>query len=245
MIHTEHYKIKWHDTDANRQLTPTQLLMYMQETANWHILSTGMGLDELRDRHGLAFLLSRIAIRIYRQLHAYEEIDVQTWVCESRGLSFHRCFRVLRQGEVVAEAFSIWALMDLKEKKLLPSTAFPYNIEPEEPLGKEVSARVRYPMLSAMEPAGERRIVYSDLDYNGHMNNTHYPNMLCDFTPGIERKSVTGMNLSFLHEAAYGHTLKIYRTEQENQCFFRTVDKDGTVCLEACLMTEPFSDMSK
>lgn len=242
MKYTEHYKIKWHDTDANRCVSPSGVLAYMQETANLHLVASGLSLDALRDAKGLAFLLSRITIRTYAPLYAYDEIDVETWVCESRGLSFHRCFRILRGTEVVAEAFSVWALMDLDSKKLLPSTAFPYDIEPEPPLTGDVAARVRIPVQSAMSLVGERKIVYSDIDYNLHMNNTHYPNMLCDFTPNIQRKRVLGITLSFLHEAAFDHTLKIYRMEQADGCAFRTVNEEGKTCLEAILFTEELSD---
>lgn len=239
MIYTKHYTVRWHDTDSNRNLTPTHLLMYMEETSDYHLRDAGMTLDELRDTRGLAFLLSRIAVRVYEQLHVGEEIDVQTWVCESRGLSFVRCYRVLRDGKTVAEAYSIWALLDLNAQKLLPTASFPYDIEPEQPLGSEVSARVRFPAQAGMEYIGERKIVYSDIDYNGHMNNTHYPNMLCDFTPDILAKNVTGFTLSFLHEAAYGHTLKVFRCEREDGgYFFRTLDEAGNTCLEAMLLTE-------
>ena len=242
MKYTRHYTVKWHDTDANRTLTPSHLLMYMEETSNGHLIDAGMSLDELRDRRGLAFLLSRIAIRVYQRLYAGDRIEVETWVCESRGLSFVRCFRVLRGGEVAAEAYSVWALMDLKAKKLLPSTSFPYQIEPELPI-TALSARVRFPALSAMERVGERRIVYSDIDYNGHMNNTKYPNMLCDFTPDIRGKQVVGITLSFLHEAAFDHTLGVYRCETDGGYCFRTLDEDGTVCLEGMLLTEPLQDV--
>ena len=94
------------------------------------------------------------------------------------------------------------------------------------------------PAINAMEQAGAREIVYSDIDYNGHMNNTHYPNMLCDFTPGICQKRVKGMSLSFLHEAAFGHTLQVFRAEREDGYAFRTVDEEGKTCLEAVLLTE-------
>lgn len=239
MKFTARYTIKWHDTDANRRLTPSRLLMYMEETSNEHLVAAGMSLDELRDGRGLAFLVSRISVRIYAPLYADDEIDVQTWVCESRGLSFVRCYRVLCREKTVAEAYSVWALMDLREGRLLPATAFPYNIEPEEPLGKELSARLRMPSIDRMELAGERRIVYSDIDYNRHMNNTHYPNMLCDFTPEIENRGVVGYTLSFVHEAAYGRTLKMYRMSGEDGAyFFRAIGEDGQTCLEAALLTE-------
>ena len=240
MKFTYHYQTKWHDTDANREVRPSQILAYMQETSNYHLCSAGMSLDELRDRHGLAFLLSRVAMKIYTPLHTNEEIDVQTWVCESRGLSFHRCFRVLRGSEVIAEAFTVWALMDLGGRKLLPVTAFPYNIEPDLPLGQELSSRVRLPSIDLMQKVGERKIVYSDIDYNGHMNNTRYPDMLCDFAPDIRSRRAVGVTLSFLNEAAYGEVMSVYRMERATgEYCFRTVNEEGKTCLEAYLQVEP------
>ena len=239
MKFTEHYRVKWHDTDLNRTATPSHVLAYMQETANHHLLAYGESLDELRDNKKLAFLLSRIYLRFYRPLFANDEIEVSTWVCESRGRSFLRCFSISRGGEMVAEASSIWALIDLESKRLLPATAFPYDIEPDPALAGEFAARVRFPALSLMEKVGERAIVYSDIDYNGHMNNTHYPNMLCDFTPEICERRVSGMALSFVREAALGQTLGVYRCAREGGGYsFRTLDGDGNTCLEASLWFE-------
>ena len=231
----QRYTVKWHDTDANREVCPSQILAYMQETSHHHLMEAGMSLDALRDERGLAFILSRISTCFYAPLYAHDEIDVQTWVLESRGLSFLRCFRILRGNEVIADAHSVWALLDIHQKQLLPISAFPYTIEPDEPLDAKLSARLRVPPLATMEEVGSRRIVYSDIDYNGHMNNTHYPNMLCDFTPDIFQKQITAMTLSFLHEATFNHTLKVYRAEQPTGYVFRTLDENGTVCLEASM----------
>ncbi len=238
MKFTAHYKINWHDTDANRRLRPSRLIVYMQETADAHLRAFGPSLDEMRDRQGLAFLLSRITVQIYAQLHSGDEIDVTTWVGEGHGLTFDRSFTVTRGGELVCEAYSIWGLMNLNEKKLLKANEFSYPFSPDLPLEKGLMARVRYPQLNTMEYVGDRKIVYSDIDYNGHMNNTHYPDMLCDFTPDILSKTVVGFALSFLHEAPFGETLKIYRSNAENGFFFRTVDHTSTPCLEAVLLIE-------
>ncbi|MBQ7336502.1 MAG: hypothetical protein IJW92_08535 [Clostridia bacterium] len=246
MKFTQHYTVKWHDTDVNRRVRPAQLLMYMQETAGAHFSHEAMSLDEMRDTKGLAFLLSSISICIYDALYAYDEIDVQTWVCEGRGLSYNRCFCILRNGQVVAEAASVWALLDLNTHRLLKAEEEPFHIEPENNLQLvTLPKRLRVPALEHMELAGERQIVYSDIDYNGHMNNTHYPDLFCDYTPDICGKSVTGMMFSFLHEASYGHVLKVYRMETEDGYLFRTVDENGTVCTDAFLRTEPFTGLEK
>lgn len=238
MKFTKHYTVRWHDTDSNRCVRPACLLMYMQETANLQLAAAGVSLDALRDEKGLAFLLSSISIRIYESLHTGDEIDVETWVCEGRGLRYSRCFRVLRGETVAVEGSSVWALMNLNEHRLMRADEAPYDIEPEPMLDLDLPKRLHLPRREEMENAGERRIVYSDIDYNGHMNNTHYPDLFCDFTPDIRARRVTGMMFSFLHEAAFGHTLKVLRSETENGFVFRTLDESGTVCTEALMQSE-------
>lgn len=243
MKFSERYTVKWHDTDANRRVRPTQILMYMQETANHHLRAYNCDLDRMRDERGLGFLLSRVSVRIYEQIYAYDEIEVQTWICDSRGLSFNRCFRILRGDRIVAEAFTVWALMDLRAQKLVPSNAFSYPFDGDDALTLDLPIRFRVPALAEMEQVGERRIVYSDIDYNGHMNNTRYPDMLCDFTPDITAREVIGFSLSYLQEAAFGKTLSVWRREAANGDFlFRTVDENGNTCLEARLLTAELTD---
>lgn len=238
MIYTQHYPIKWHDTDVNRTVRPSQILMYMQETANLQLKKYGCDVDRLRDERGLAFLLSRIAIQTYQPLYAHEEIDVQTWICDGQGLAFNRCFRIFRQGAVVAEAFSVWALMDLQTQKLVRNGAFVYPFSGEEPLTLELPVRFRVPPAAEMEVAGERKIGYADIDYNQHMNNTRYPDMLCDFIPDMLDRRVVGISLSYLHEAAFGKTLTVYRKDNGEEHLFRTADEQGNTCLEARVLTE-------
>ncbi len=243
LIFTQHYSVKWHDTDVNRRVRPSQVLMYMQETANVHLKAFHMDLDRLRDEKKLGFLLSRVSVCIYEQLYAHDEIDVQTWITDGRGLSFNRCFRILRGETVVAEAFTVWALMDLGGKKLVRCEQFDYPFAGEDPLEIRLPLRFRVPAVSEMDSVGTRRIVYSDLDYNGHMNNTHYPDMLCDFIPDMTSREIVGFSLSYLHEAAFGKTLAVYRSDLGDEFLFRTVDGDGTTCLEARVLTKRIEDL--
>jgi len=93
MIYTEPYHVRWHDTDFNLVATPSALLTFMQETANHHLNYLGAPLDEIRDTKGVGFILSKLAMQVYTPLHAYDKIDVETWVGDDRGFRFHRAFR--------------------------------------------------------------------------------------------------------------------------------------------------------
>ncbi|MBQ9783583.1 MAG: hypothetical protein IJW44_03590 [Clostridia bacterium] len=238
MIYSIPYQTRWHDTDANRQLRPSQLLVYMQETSNQHVAHVGMTLDELRDRKHLAFILSKIRLAFYRPLYAFEDIEVQTWTTPGRGYSSCRCFRILRGDEVIAEADSTWALINTETRQLCKPEETGYPFENEEALTLDVPNRIRFPSDCVPEEVAKRKIVYSDLDYNMHMNNTRYPDMLCDYLPLDTVGKIRGMTLSYLHEAAYGNTITVLRAQKDNVYYFRTLNEEGTVCLEAQIVTE-------
>jgi hypothetical protein len=71
------------------------------------------------------------------------------------------------------------------------------------------------------------------------MNNTHYPDMLCNFVPNICQNRVTGMLLSYRKEAAFDHTLRVFGKKTENGYLICTVDEEGSVCTEALLQLAP------
>lgn len=233
MKFVKEYTTRWHDTDATRIVRPTQLLVYMQETSNAHLDSTGHNLDRLRDEHSLAFLLSKTKIALYAPLYAHEDIRVETFTAESRAFGFNRYYRILRGDEVIAAADTIWALIDLNSRQLCKADAFDFGFEHEPSLDIGLPPRFRVPHTDELELLGERRIVYSDLDYNMHMNNTRYADMLCDFMPLEDIPKIKGMSLSYLHEAAFGDVIKIYAKRSDGRYSFRTVNQNGITCLEA------------
>ena len=233
MKYSINYQTRWHDTDAERLVRPSALLVYMQETSNRHVASTGISLDELRDSRNLAFILSRIRIAIHRRPRAFEDIKVETWTVEPRGYSSIRCFRILAGDEVLCESDSTWALVDTVEKKLHKFDETPYVFENEDPLVINAPSRTRAPSSLELIEVGKRDILYSDLDYNMHMNNTRYPDMLCDYLPIEDVSKISSITLSYLNEAAFGKTITVFCGKLDGAYYFKTVNDDGVVCLEA------------
>lgn len=238
MVFTQKYTTKWHDTDADRRVRITQMLVYMQETSNIHMESCGPSLDRLRDENKLAFLLSKIRMSIYKPLYAFEDIEVQTWTCDNHGFAIPRFYRIVRNGEVIADADTTWALMDLDGMRLVKGDILAdiYDFENEPADSIDVPQRFKLPAGAVLEDIGERRIVYSDLDYNMHMNNTKYTDMLCDLIPIEHVGRIKGVFLSYLNEAAFNDTLDIRHVFADGTHYFRTVGREGKTCLEAELI---------
>ena len=238
MLYTETFTVRWHDTDARREMCPTEVLAYMQETANHQFRTHAVSLDELRDTEGTGFVLSRIAIDFLHPVHAYEEIEVRTATCKGHGYTFPRRFEMLRGGEVVARAMSQWAMLRVADRAMLRTEDVSLSFGDEAEIETAMPLRARLPRDLSFEAVGERRVAYADLDYNMHMNNTKYPNMLCDFLPDPNAVRVVGMSLSYCREAAYGDVLCVERATDGNGTWYFRTKKGESVCLEAVLRTE-------
>ncbi|MBQ8551319.1 MAG: hypothetical protein IJ428_00740 [Clostridia bacterium] len=233
----ENFRVNSHDCDESGKMRPSLILRYMQETANLQLRALGPTAEQLvsEDR---AFILSRINMSIYGDLHAYEDISVSSWACDSRGVSFNRCYQIRRQDELIAEAASVWGLIGISDRKIYRVEDVTLGFETDEPLELDSPRRVHIPRELSLSLVGERTIVYSDIDANRHMNNTNYPDMLCCFIPHIAKKRVLSVGISFAAEAKQGETLKVYMSEVDGTYYFRTIRTDGSTNVEAMIMVE-------
>lgn len=228
------FTVDSHDIDFNGIARASSLIRYMQETAEAHLRACGTSTDALRSS-GRAFVLSRFSVSFYESASIYEDLNVQTWACESRGFSFERCYRILRGDSIIAEATSVWALIDIATHRPLRVNSFEVDLVPEDMLALDVPPRVICPAADKMHLRGEHTVSYRELDANVHMNNTYYPDMLCD-TLDMQGKRVYRMSINFLNEAKHRDSLNIYSTEVKGDIYFKTVRSDGKTNVEAQLM---------
>ena len=218
MKYVEKDVVRSHDTARDDTVRPSILWRYMQEAANHSMREERPSYAELLEK-GLAFLLSRMTMRSCFPLYPYQPITVETWACPSKGLSFDRCYRVLdAEGRVAAEGIGTWALLDKASGKLVRVGEVDLHYSTDEPIeALSQITRFRIPREIALETVGERTVYYSDVDVIGHMNNTNYPDMLCDFLPNPGEGRVSRVSISFQREAPLTSTIVIRRGEEKTE----------------------------
>lgn len=230
MKYTDTHRVISQYTDVDGVLKPAALLRYMQEGAANAMIADGPSYDELADR-GLVFVISKITMSIYTDIHANDEIVVETWATESTRASFNRAYRILRNGVVAAEAASVWALLDTNRRRLVRVGDIELGYREDEPLDLDIPSKLHLP--EDMKLVGERRVSYSDIDRNRHMNNTAYADMICDYVFRSEISRVSKMTISYVNEAPFGEELKVYLSSDDDVHYIRTVREDGKVNIEA------------
>lgn len=238
MIYTQEYRINSHECDFCGSVKPSAILRYMHETANLQMLEYGPSNDELR-ADNKAFILSKINLSFYCSLRAFDKIKVETWACESRGVSFYRCSRVFRNGELAAEMVAVFALVDIKEKRFfrVSDIEFGFDTEPNM-LELDLPARFKVPAGVDLGLIGEYSVNYSQTDVNMHMNNANYLDVFCDYLPNNKNDRVVTATINYQAEAPIGDTVKIYRGEDDGAYYFRTVRSDGSVNAESLIITD-------
>lgn len=239
MRHSVDYRVLSHDTGHNGEVHPSAVFRYFQETADSQMRAEGPTYRELYEQ-GLAFVLSRMHVRLHSTLRAYDNITVQTWAYDPpRGAAFERYYQMYRGDELVAEAGSVWALLNVKTGELCRVGSVDVHYGSDEPL--DIGTRFRLPSLE-WQTADTHTVRYADVDINNHMNNTRYLDMLCDRIPAIDALHITDMQIAYLAEAPLGETLAVNyaATEEDGRTvyWFETERADGKCNVRARIETE-------
>lgn len=158
---TEKYRLGAAETDINSIASPSAILRYMQDSSNSQMLALKPTYEELIEQ-GLSFVLSKITISMYGTLKAHDSFEGETWACPSKGVTFNRCYRLTKGGNIIAEASSVWALLNTKEKKLCRVTDVELNYGEDDPLELDAPTRFRIPGDAPLTLVGERQVEYAE-----------------------------------------------------------------------------------
>lgn len=217
-----------HDVDENGIVRASALMRYMQSAAQCQLTENDMSYDTLREKKR-AFLLSRIRIELDTPVRAYTPLTASTFPAESHGYSFLRFYRLTLSDREIGRAAAIWALIDTDTRALVAVNDFPLGLPCLAPLAITPD---RFRLPSDLIPVGTYAVRYADLDQNGHMNNTRYPDMYATFLP-MAGKRISSLSISYRTEAPKGDTLTVLRAGAGDHFFFRTLRGDGQVNSEA------------
>lgn len=235
---TDTFTVRYHDTDASGIVSPAMALRLMEEAGNSQIAAQHPNWDELAEKNQ-AFVINCLRIRFYHPIHAYDEIRVNTWACDSKGVFFNRCYQITRNDEPVAEVNTIWALVDMTDKRIYKVNDIELFYDKDQVLPLDKPTQTRIPAGISLEKIGEHTVRYSETDYIHHMNNTRYLDMLCDYIPNIADCFVTSIGIKFKTEAPLGAKLEVYCAKVGETYYFRTIREDGQVNVEAEIEVSP------
>jgi len=221
MVNTydETFCLRPRDCDLNEKWRPSAILETMQDAAGAHSKLLGCGRDELV-KQDIVWVLSRLELHMDRYPAVGEQITVHTFPTPTRICFFPRYYIFTdAHGEMIGKAGSLWLLLDVNTRRMLP----PGEVGKLIPDNKNLSVPMNLPAtvgsLQGEEFVSEYRPVYTDLDVNGHVNNTRYADWLCnslgiDLMKEYEPEHII---LNYNHEVLPGHVITLRRIMKDDE----------------------------
>ncbi|HSN15030.1 MAG TPA: acyl-ACP thioesterase domain-containing protein [Anaeromyxobacteraceae bacterium] len=179
----EAFSVRSFEVDAFNDLAVPALWGYLQEAAGLSADALGFGVKEVLGA-GFTWVLARQRLEISRAARFGETVEVETWPNGIERLAAHREFVVRERGQVIAQATSVWFLLDLKSRcPVDPGTALHAAFPRER--GPDVIALPGAKIPAPEQPELERpfTIRFADIDLNWHVNNVSYVQWLLEAVP--------------------------------------------------------------
>lgn len=213
MAKEKNIEICSYDVIYNKTHKVSSIYKYFQQIAGEDLDAVGLTRQALLDK-GIVFVLARMKSVFYRPIFSYEVLKLQSCHRRIKGASFIRDYVLSSNGEVVGEASSYWALIDVNTRRLCRPSVIESSLNGAlELCSFEIDERFLFPKDAEVE-SYPYTVVFSDIDENCHMNNTRYPDVCLDALAVLsENEYVSEVRIDYLAEAKQGESLIVEHTK--------------------------------
>lgn len=223
------------DCDASARWRLSSIFVQAQEIAEVHAATYNLSRKHLIS-NGVCWIIYRQRARMHRYPSYDEAIAFTTWPSATEGPIFPRHFLLTdAAGAPVGEITMAWVLMDIRTRRPMRPGALPGKV----PLFAAHEAPMPTPAMLRIvdaEPIGERVVRYSDVDVNGHMNNTRYIDWVCDTLDldTLRARGLADFQINYISEGRPGETLALaQRTEGDRVLVTGKHAEDGRAVFDA------------
>jgi acyl-ACP thioesterase len=223
-VFSEACSVRFGDIDRSDTLTIASAFDFFQEAAINHAEILGVGRDAMKTT-GQVWVLSRMSVFMERRPHFGENITVRSWPRGTHKLFAVRDYDIRgADGRPAVRGRSGWLILDVEKRRpLRPQPVvepLPLNeglnslpgtsADNEAPPG--LRPEFEAPSGSQNVSRSVRKACYSDIDYNGHMNNTRYIQWIQDqFSPEIlENARSLRLDINYLSEVKAGESIELF-----------------------------------
>ena len=229
MKYNYEYEIKYQEVDGEKKLRLFNLENYLLEVAGTVADALGFGIAALHPR-GLTWILTRLSVEMYELPTHCQKVRFETWIESNAHMLSTRNFRIYSGDKLIGQCKSVWAVLDLAKREIV-------NIFDDPMFANCVDGEVidmpRVRMTTIPEPTGivPHKVVYSDIDYNGHCNSCRYLQAMTDaYLPDYYGKKVR-LDINYQKESMLGEELQtLYLVTEEGVQYQQKNSHGETSC---------------
>lgn len=210
MAYEQAYRLRTQDFDCHDQMHPAAILDLFQDVAGWDVQAQGFGTRELLERHSLLWVVVRSKFEVVAAPAPHMLVTARTWTGAPTRLGFRRESQLLDEaGVLLVKGTADWIMMDAKTRSFASVLdVWPNGGDGDERRNFEGKLKKLRPFEAQGAP---HRVVaaYSDLDVNGHVNNTRYASWALDALDFACGERVKSMQIDYRQELRRGQAVDV------------------------------------
>jgi acyl-ACP thioesterase len=231
----KHIKVIEPECDLRQKMSISNIMRHAQQMGSDHLEQFGLDYNQMV-RDGMVFLVAKQLITIHRRPSFGERLLLTTIPRKPKGAQFIRdTLFETEEGERLVEVSIAWLLADPQTHKILRPAMFDiYGLEMFPNEGESITRyRIQKPESAAIGHL--RQVRFSDLDYNGHMNNAIYAEVVMDALPAeaAMKKEPASFGILFQKEAKFGQVINLEVCPREENGYYIGGQVAGERCFEA------------
>ncbi len=221
------YYLRAADFDWCSTLTPAAVLDLFQDVAGVHARRLGCG-TVINGEDELVWVLVKSKLQFLGEAKMYDKVRVRTWPLKPAAIRFQREYLISAEdGRPLVKGSSEWVLMHPVTRRVVPvKNAYPQGLEH----CADRSFEGRFSRVADFEAEGDGWAVQprlSDVDLNGHVNNTKYANFVLDALQLDRGEAVDTMQIDYHREVKRGAALTVYTRREGKGILAKGVGEDG------------------
>ena len=220
-IWQETFPVRFAAIDKSDRLKLDAVFQFFQEAAISHAENLRVGREEMAGT-GQVWILSRMSVHIDRRPEYRETITVRSWPRGGEKLFAIRDFDIRDKNDIpVVSARSCWIIVDMEKRRPLR----PQSVMDSLPQNDGINALTTTPAAlserGSLQKTGEKKALYTDVDFNGHVNNVRYIQWIEDALDPLllEKAAKVHLDINYMNEILSGEKIEIFTaplTEDEN-----------------------------
>ncbi len=226
MQYEKEYELRGADFDGFDRIHPASVLALFQDVAGIHANALGVGFDALMARQTI-WVLTKVRYRVVTAPKRYERVRVRTWPLPPGRVNFRREYVMeAMDGAPLIVGTSEWVVVHSEKRRVLPAG----EIYPGDDYCLDTYFEGRLAKVPNFVPADAGRAVcpgFTDLDINGHVNNTKYANYVLDAAPPRKGEAIREFAIDYHREVLQDMPLQICCARQGDSVLARGVSAEG------------------
>ncbi len=203
--------IKSSQCDHTGRLGLAQCFDVFMDLATRHADELGIGRRRL-NAEGLAWVVTKTIVKVSRMPEMSEIVTLSTWPAHPSKVHCERFYTITTGNELLACGKTEWINMDLSTGRLSPPGKL---FTPDTEFCEDVPVPESFDRITGQFPEEAvytHKVRTTDIDVNGHVNNTKYIYALLDSftTKELDEKPIKAAEVLYKAQAREGDVLFFY-----------------------------------